>query len=104
MYYCPKCGGSFDASACIEQGELLRCPECPTIRVKLRGSFLVALGLLILFVCTQIMVPYVPTMGILIGGGLCTTGIIRSIRHRQARRKNQQNQEESGIEEHDDPE
>ena len=86
-YFCPNCGRNYDAEDCIEQGELLRCPQCPDYRVMMRGRMLTAFGLLILCVATQVAFPFVLTAGILVGGALCITGMIRSFRQIRARRR-----------------
>ena len=82
IYFCPRCGGTFDANSCIERGEFLLCPECVDFRVKVRGRFIVAVGILILFAAPLVPVAYVQAAGILIGGGLCVMGMVRSIRKR----------------------
>jgi hypothetical protein len=78
----------------------------------MRGRGLVAVGLVILFVTTQVLPPYAPAIGILVGGGLCVTGLIRSIRQHLARKRSEQEnnpnlilrKEFDDIDEEDDPE
>ncbi len=92
LYFCPRCGGNFNSAECHREGELLRCPDCPDTRVMMRGRGLVAVGLVILFITTQVLPPYAPAIGILVGGGLCVTGMIRSIRQHKARKRTEQAQ------------
>jgi DNA-directed RNA polymerase subunit RPC12/RpoP len=87
LYFCPRCGENFSSVDCKAEGELLRCPDCPQVRVMMRGRGLVAVGLIVLLVTTQVLPPYLPVIGILVGGGLCVTGMTRSIRQRMARKR-----------------
>lgn len=84
-YYCPQCGENFESSECLDEGGILRCPNCIRPRVLVRGRILVAVGLILLMASTQIFPPYVPALGILVGGGLCIMGFIRGIRRRRVR-------------------
>ena len=86
-YFCPQCGESFEASDCREVNSTLQCPYCMNSRVILRGRILVALGLAIAFGAAMVPVSYLTTLGVLVGGGLCVTGLIRSLRQRRIRRK-----------------
>jgi hypothetical protein len=66
----------------VENNSFLRCPDCPKVRVIWRGRVLVTAGLLIAFSGTLLPVPYITTLGVVIGGGLCVTGFVRSLRQR----------------------
>ncbi len=89
LYFCPRCGGNFSGADCKQEGELLRCPVCTDVRVMMRGRGLVAVGLVILFVTTQVFLPYAPVLGILVGGGLCITGMVRGVRQRMAKKRSE---------------
>jgi len=86
-YFCPQCGNDYSAAECLDEGGLRRCPACVRPRVLLAGHILIAIGLLILFGSTMILPPYVPAAGIMIGGALCITGLVRTIRRRRRRRE-----------------
>jgi DNA-directed RNA polymerase subunit RPC12/RpoP len=105
LYFCPRCGGNFSSAECRQEGELLRCPDCPDTRVLMRGRGLVAVGLVVLFVTTQVLPPYAPVIGILVGGGLCVTGMVRSIRQYKAKKRlEQENNPNLVLREYDDDE
>jgi hypothetical protein len=53
----------------------------------MRGRGLVAVGLIVLCVTTQVLPPYLPVIGIMVGGGLCVMGMTRSVRQRMARKR-----------------
>lgn len=89
MYFCPRCGQSYDSSQCIEDGSLLRCPRCRTSRVLMRGRNLIGLGVIIAMGASLVQPPYVYVTGIVLGGALCVTGLVRSIRQRRARRRSE---------------
>ncbi len=101
-YFCPQCGESFEASECREVNEILRCPYCVNSRVLLRGRILVGLGLVIAFGGAMVPVPYLAGLGVLIGGGLCVMGFIRSLRHRRVRRERRE-LDESDFSPEDEP-
>lgn len=86
MYFCPRCGQDYDASQCMEDGSLLRCPQCNKPRVLMRGSSCIALGLVLAIAATAIPHPYVRVMGNVLAGGIILTGAARSVRQRWARR------------------
>jgi len=89
VYFCPRCGQSYDSSECIDQGSLLRCPQCPGSRVMMTGRTFTGLGLIIAFLSSFVFspYPYVIVPGIMVGGGLVLTGLVRSLRQRRARRR-----------------
>ena len=101
-YFCPKCGESFEASECREINSSLQCPYCVNSRVVLRGRMLVALGLAIAFGAAMVPVGYITALGVMIGGGLCITGFIRSLRQRRVRGK-QRELDESDFPFEDEP-
>lgn len=86
MYFCPRCGEQLEASACVDDGGILRCPDCRTVRVLVRGRILIASGLVLVLLATQLVPPFVLVLGVVLAGGLCMLGLFRVIRQRRVRR------------------
>ena len=84
MYFCPNCGQTFQADECIEEGELLRCPNCLKPRVLINGRILITIGMILLMLTMTITLPYVWLGGIVLAGALCMTGAVRVFRQRKA--------------------
>jgi len=72
-------------------------------RVLIQGRLLVVGGMLALFVSTFTLGPYIPVLGILIGGGLCLTGLIRALRRRRLRTGLEAELSEEESNDEDDP-
>jgi DNA-directed RNA polymerase subunit RPC12/RpoP len=87
MYFCPRCGQRYEADECLDEGGLLRCPQCRTPRVLVAGRILIATGLVIAMLSAMIFPPFVIIGGVVLGGALCVTGLARSIRQRRAGRR-----------------
>ncbi len=86
-YFCPNCGQTFRSDECIEEGQLLRCPNCVKPRVLLNGRILITFGMIMLMITMTITLPYILIWGIVISAALCINGAIRVFRQRRARSK-----------------
>ena len=102
MYFCPKCGQEYEKLECIEDDVSIRCPQCVSPRVLIRGSVLIGAGATIAMLATQLIPPFVLVAGILISGGLCMTGLVRALRLRHAKHRNNDLDDDSYIDYDDD--